>query len=128
MNSNGKQPARDTPLRYQIAHHAHELGVAPLIEPDDRFDRHAGKYAFDDHLIVDRFVEVIGRVAPANAPIVSQNYTNFAMIKPDPKTTWDQVNKLDPKTLPACQLFNPPSGALAVPNTGRAPSWGNIGK
>jgi hypothetical protein len=65
---------------------------------------------------------------PANAPIVSQNYTDFAMIRPDPKTTWDQVNKLDPKTLPACQLFNPPTGALAVPNAGRASTWGNIRK
>jgi hypothetical protein len=50
------------------------------------------------------------------------------MIRPDPKTTWDLVNKLDPKTLPACQLFNPPTSALAAPNANRAPTWGNIGK
>lgn len=62
MNRIGKQPARGAPFQHQIAHHAHELGVAPLVEADDRFDRHAGKYAFDDHLIVDRFVEMIGRV------------------------------------------------------------------
>ena len=63
---------------------------------------------------------------PANAPIVSQNYTNFAMIRPDPKTTWDLVNGLDPKTLPSCQLFNPPTGAVGAPSTGRAPTWGDL--
>jgi hypothetical protein len=63
---------------------------------------------------------------PANAPIVSQNYTNFAMIRPDPKTTWDLVNKLDPKTLPSCQLFNPPTGTVGAPSTGRAPTWGDL--
>src|SRR5580698_5464954 len=62
MNGIGEQPARGTPFRRQIAHHAHELGVAPLIEPDNRLDWYAGKYTFDDHLIVHRLVEVIGRV------------------------------------------------------------------
>ena len=62
MNRIGKQPARGTPFRHQIAHHANEFSAAPLVEPDDCFDRNAGKYAFDDHLIIDRFVEMIGRV------------------------------------------------------------------
>jgi hypothetical protein len=69
--------------------------------------------------------------APANAPIVSQNYTDFAMIKPDPAKTWDQVSKRNPDELPACQLFNPPqpaAAANAMPSTGRtAKTWGNIG-
>lgn len=48
---------------------------------------------------------------PPDAPIVSQNYTEFAMIKPDPAKTWDLVPKLiDGKPLPTCSLFNPPSG------------------
>jgi hypothetical protein len=42
MNGIGKQPARGTPFRHQITHHAHELGATPLVEPDDGLDRHAG--------------------------------------------------------------------------------------
>jgi|HubBroStandDraft_4_1064222.scaffolds.fasta_scaffold38273_2 hypothetical protein len=89
----------------------------------DRVDRSAKPYRHPQSFYFSGFP-----MAPADAPIVSQNYTNFAMVRPDPKTTWDQVDKLDPKTLPACQLFNPPAGALAVPSTGRVPTWGNIGK
>jgi len=76
--------------------------------------------------------------APANAPTVSQNYTDFAMVRPDPAKTWDQVKGLDPKTLPDCQLFNPPApsgammnaapGAKATPRKKKAPTWGNIGR
>lgn len=118
MNGVGKQSPSGTPLRHQIAHHANDSQPTP-----DRVDKSAPPYRHPQSFYFSGFP-----MAPANAPIVSQNYTNFAMIKPDPKTTWDQVNKLDPKTLPACQLFNSPSGALAVPSTGQAPSWGNIGK
>jgi hypothetical protein len=89
----------------------------------DRVDKSAPPYRHPQSFYFSGFP-----MAPANAPIVSQNYTNFAMIKPNPKMTWDQVNKLDSKTLPPCQLFNPPAGALAVPSTGRAATWGNIGK
>jgi hypothetical protein len=89
----------------------------------DRVDKSAPPYRHPQSFYFSGFP-----MPPANAPIVSQNYTDFAMIKPDPKTTWNQVNKLDPKTLPPCHLFDPPAGALAVPNTGRAPTWGNIGK
>jgi hypothetical protein len=42
----------------------------------------------------------------ANAPIVSQNYLDFAMRRPDPKLTWDQVRDLKPGDLPRCNLFN----------------------
>ena len=64
---------------------------------------------------------------PVNAAIVSQNYTNFAMVKPDPKKTWDLVSGLDPKTLPPCQLFNPP-GPPAAPAAAvaRPPTWGDL--
>lgn len=44
-----------------------------------------------------------------NAPIVSQNYTDFAAIRPDPAKTWSEVSGLDPAKLPQCQLFNPPA-------------------
>jgi hypothetical protein len=66
-------------------------------------------------------------LAPANAPIVSQNYTDFAMVRPDPKTTWDQVAHLDVKTLPQCQLFNPPASLVgAAAAAKRAPTWGDL--
>jgi hypothetical protein len=66
---------------------------------------------------------------PPDAPIVSQNYTDFAMVKPDPAKTWDQVAKLDPKTLPACRLFNPPNAA-ASSAYGKAGvrTWADIGR
>jgi len=63
---------------------------------------------------------------PANAPIVSQNYTNFAIVRPDPKTTWDQVAHLDVKTLPQCQLFNPPADLAAAAAAKRALTWGDL--
>jgi len=70
---------------------------------------------------------------PANAPIVSQNYTNFAPVQPDPAKTWAQVSGLDPATLPLCQLFDPPSprvteGALMEAPAKVAPTWGDIGR
>jgi len=63
---------------------------------------------------------------PANAPIVSQNYTDFAMIKPDPKNTWALVSKLDPKAVPACQLFRPPDSALIGSAESPARTWGDL--
>jgi len=68
---------------------------------------------------------------PANAPIVSQNYTNFSETQPDPTQTWDQVAGLDPETLPACQLFNPPSTGMVSPGAKpakAAPTWSDIGR
>jgi hypothetical protein len=100
------------------------FGYAFDSEPTpDRVDKSAKPYRHPQSFYFSGFP-----IAPADAPIVSQNYTNFAMIRPDPKTTWNLVNKLDPKTLPPCQLFNSPASVMAVPNTGRTPSWGNIGK
>ncbi len=66
---------------------------------------------------------------PANAPIVSQNYTDWAPTQPDPARTWNQVSGLDPATLPACQLFDPPAGNRMLGATpARAPTWGHIGR
>lgn len=88
----------------------------------DRVDRSAPPYRHPQSFYFSGYP-----LPPASAPIVSQNYTDFAMIKPDPKKTWDQVSKLDPKSLPACQLFNPPAelagAAAAAP---RAPTWGDL--
>lgn len=76
--------------------------------------------------------------APANAPTVSQNYTDFARVRPNPAVTWDLVKGLDPKKLPACQLFDPPSlegtrmdaapGAAPRKPRRRPPTWGSIGR
>jgi hypothetical protein len=59
--------------------------------------------------------------SPPNAPIVSQNYTEFAMIRPDPAETWDLVAKFSGgKEIPsACNLFGSQSAALE----NQAPTW-----
>jgi hypothetical protein len=65
---------------------------------------------------------------PADAPIVSQNYTNWKVEKP-PASTWAEVIDLDPSTLPQCQLFDPPAAPAALGATQkRAPTWGDIGR
>ncbi len=51
-------------------------------------------------------------LAPVNAPIISQNYTDFAVVQPDSAVTWDQVAGLDPATLPRCQLYTEASADL----------------
>lgn len=71
-------------------------------------------------------------LAPANAPIVSQNYTGFAATQPAPDL-WAEVAGLDPDTLPRCQLFDPPPAAtggatLKAAPAPRAPTWGDIGR
>lgn len=69
-----------------------------------------------------------------DAPIVSQNYVDFAMLKPDPTQTWAQVSGFDPAKLPACQLFDPPQAALDAEHSPRVkgarlpPTWGSLGK
>jgi len=74
--------------------------------------------------------------APANAPFVSQNYSNFAATQPSPDI-WAEVSGIDPTTLPACQLFDPPATADGSSNAAlkagggepkRAPTWGDIGR
>lgn len=68
--------------------------------------------------------------APANAPYVSQNYVNFSPTQPS-QDIWAEVAGLDPDTLPACQLFDPPkhdSRLLKDADAKRAPTWGDIGR
>jgi hypothetical protein len=56
---------------------------------------------------------------PPNAPIISQNYTEFAMIRPDPAETWDLAAKYSAghPILPACNLFG--SKKTEVPSWAR---------
>lgn len=65
---------------------------------------------------------------PADAPIVSQNYTNWTPTQPDPAKTWNQVAGLDPNTLPLCQLFDPPSTGMLQAAPKQAPTWSDIGR
>ena len=65
---------------------------------------------------------------PPNAPFVSQNYQNFRVTKPDPQSTWDLVNKLDPAKLPTCQLMRAPGAAVVDDAQKRPMSWFDIGK
>lgn len=64
---------------------------------------------------------------PPNAPIVSQNYTNFGMRKPDPAKTWDQVAKMCPAKPGWCCLFatDCPDAQLSSPAKAE-PSWSKI--
>lgn len=123
-----------------------QTGVSPDRTKDD--DIMFG-YAFDSTPTFDRVRKTLApyrhpqsfyfsgsSALPPNAPIVSQNYTDFAMIQPDPATTWDQVAGIDPRTLPYCQLFVPPtqahSGGLQATAPGAKtpplrPTWGDIG-
>jgi hypothetical protein len=64
---------------------------------------------------------------PPNAPIVTQNYTGFAATRP-PASTWAEVAGLDPKALPACQLFDPPKPGLLRGTRKMHPTWADIGR
>ena len=95
-------------------------GFASKATPD-RVDKYAPPYRHPQSFYFSGYP-----LPPANAPFVSQNYTDFAMVKPDPKKTWDQVSKLDPKTLPKCQLFDPPKEMTGASSAKQHPTWGDI--
>ncbi|MBK1839600.1 hypothetical protein JHL17_19500 [Azospirillum sp. YIM B02556] len=44
-----------------------------------------------------------------DAPIVSQNFANFAQVRPDPAKTWDLIGKMCVGEIPNCELFNRPA-------------------
>jgi hypothetical protein len=59
---------------------------------------------------------------PPNAPIVSQHYTEFAMIKPDPAATWDLVAKMaGGKEICPCKLFG--AQAAQMSRTVKTHGW-----
>ncbi|MDC3379025.1 hypothetical protein OAX78_01925 [Planctomycetota bacterium] len=65
-------------------------------------------------------------VAPANAPFVSQHYTEFSMKRPDPAETWDLVEKVSGgKPIPLLNLFTM-GGTANVMHTAAA-SWAGPG-
>jgi hypothetical protein len=97
----------------------------------DRVDKRAAAYRHPHSFYFSGVPQLSGVPLP-NAPIVSQNYTDFAMVRPDPAKTWAQVSKLDPGELPACHLFNPPASVTAAETTNAQgaftviPTWGSI--
>lgn len=62
-------------------------------------------------------------LTPPHAPIVSQNFTEFAMIRPNPAETWDLVAKFSGGEAipPACKLFG--SQKLEAPLADKTPTW-----
>jgi hypothetical protein len=69
---------------------------------------------------------------PPAAPIVTQNYTDFAMVRPDPARTWDTVKNLDWQKLPPCHLFPPGAPAKSAvegaSHAGGTRSWSDLGR
>jgi hypothetical protein len=68
---------------------------------------------------------------PPDAPIVSQNYTDWKPTKPDPAKTWNLVAGLDPAKLPACTVMNGPTDPKGAPLKAmgqRPPTWFDLGK
>src|ERR1041385_3515628 len=65
---------------------------------------------------------------PPNAPIVSQNYTNFRMQRPKAAETWDQVAKMCPAKPGWCCLFasDCPDAAPAAATAKPAVEWSTI--
>jgi hypothetical protein len=63
---------------------------------------------------------------PPNAPIVSQNYTNFSMKRPDPAQTWDQVAKMCPARPGWCCLFASDCPEAQAARPVKTPNWSNI--
>jgi hypothetical protein len=95
----------------QTVNHGILFGYAFYARPSpDRVNKLAEPYAHPQSFYFSG-VPYSAETPLPNAPIVSQNYTDFAMVKPDPRLTWNTVAHLDPKSLPACQLFNPPADA-----------------
>lgn len=98
----------------------------------DGVDKRAAAYRHPQSFYFSGVPKLPGVPLP-DAPIVSQNYTDFAIVRPDPAKTWGQVSNLDPSKLPACQLFNPPPSVTAgATNPGGSsaaiPTWGSIGR
>ncbi len=60
---------------------------------------------------------------PPNAPIVSQNYTNFRMQRPDPEATWAQVARMCPAQPEWCCLFSTDCPGRKLTQSTRPPQW-----
>lgn len=118
----------DTLQAYSIVVEPHDIlfGYAFFKQPaPDTYDRSAPPYRHPQSFFFSGFFMPNADVPP-NAPIVSQNYTNFRMQKPDPRQTWAQVSERCTGEIPWCCLFpgDCPEKKGAVGAT--APSWGSL--
>lgn len=72
---------------------------------DDPTNPKSPKYRHPQSFFFSGYYDPQNPGTPPDAPIVSQNYTNFAAKKPDPATTWDQVPKMCSPNPGWCCLF-----------------------
>lgn len=107
------------------------FGYAFESEPKpDLADKLAAPYRHPQSFFFSGAYDPTNPSAVPDAPFVTQNYTDFAMVRPDPARTWDIVKGYEVAKLPTCQLFNPPPGAvdLLVPGEKSGMrSWADIG-
>lgn len=83
----------------------------------DSFDKRAAAYRHPQSFFFSG-----SPTDPPNAPIVSQNYTNFRMQKPNPVSTWNRVKEMCSPEPEWCCLFEgdcPSASSSSVPSTPR---------
>lgn len=113
---------------YSIVVEPHDIlfGYAFFNQPaPDTFDTSAPPYRHPQSFFFSGFF-VPHTETPPNAPIVSQNYTNFRMQRPDPAKTWDEVARVCTGDIQWCCLFpdDCPKGKSTV--GAAAPTWGSL--
>ncbi len=87
----------------------------------DRYDESLPPYRHPQSFYFSGYPE-----SPPDAPIVSQNYTDFSAKPPEPSKTWDQVGAQCKGDIPWCCLFAtdcPKNGQTADKSAQTAPSW-----
>jgi hypothetical protein len=93
----------------------------------DIYDKTAGPYQHPQSFFFSGATTV-----PPDAPIVSQNYINFRMQKPDPAKTWAQVTQKCPAQPEWCCLFESDCPASLPPSspspraTGKRAGWSTL--
>ena len=100
------------------------FGYAFYKEPTpDSYDKTAAPYRHPQSFYFAGYP-----VDPPNAPIVSQNYTDFRMEQPDPGKTWDQVAKMCPAKPQWCCLFasDCPDAQPQMSKPAVSPDWSKI--
>lgn len=127
---NAKQSAHldNTLQAYSIVVEPHDIlfGYAFFNQAaPDTYDKSAPPYRHPQSFFFSGFF-VPHQEVPPNAPIVSQNYTNFRMQKPDPKKTWAQVAERCTGEIPWCCLFPSDCPEKADTVGATAPSWSTL--
>jgi hypothetical protein len=98
------------------------FGYAFYKDPQpDSFDKEAAPYRHPQSFYFAGYPP-----DPPDAPIVSQNYTNFSMRRPDPGATWDQVARMCPAQPKWCCLFESDCPGPPAARPVQSPNWSNI--